>query len=89
MFFRQLDSHSAVVVFGLQVYSPNNVYPDETLLRSTLRELSELTRWRCNTRIIWEGVHLEGTLKIQKHEFNFHHFKTLLLIITLQAKYSL
>lgn len=64
-----MDSHSAVVVFGLQVYPLNNVYPDETLLRSTLRKLSELTGWGGNTRIVGEGVNLEGTLKRMNQTF--------------------
>lgn len=61
----QILAYQAVVVFRLQVYSPNHINPDKTLLRSTFWQLSELARWGSNTRIIRQGVHLECTLQVK------------------------
>lgn len=55
----QIHSHSAVIVFGLQVYGPDHINPDQTLLRSTIWQLSELTWGRGNTWVVRQRVHLE------------------------------
>lgn len=62
-----MNSHSAIIVFGLQVYGPDHIDPDQTLLRSTLRQLSELTGRRSDAWVVWQRVHLERTLHVQEH----------------------
>lgn len=55
----KIHSHSAIVVFGLQVYGPDHINPNQTLLRSTIWQLSELTWRRSNSWVVWQRVHLE------------------------------
>lgn len=61
---KRIPPHSAVVVFGLQVDGTNHIYPDQTLLRTTIWQLSELPRRSCNTRVVWQRIHLEGALQV-------------------------
>lgn len=63
---RQINSHFAIVVFGLQVYGPDHIHPDQTLLGPTVWELSELTWRSSNTGVIWQRVHFEGALMVDK-----------------------
>lgn len=65
----QIYSHSAVIVLGLQVYGPNHINPDQTLLRSALWQLSELTGRGSNTWVIRQRVHFEWTLQVSKHMY--------------------
>lgn len=59
---KPINPYSAIVVFGLQVYGPDHIHPDQTLLGSTVRELSELTWRSSNTGVIWQRVHFKGAL---------------------------
>lgn len=63
---KQINSHSAIVVFGLQVYGLDHVDPDQTLLGPTVWELSELTWRSSNTGIIRQRVHFERALMVDK-----------------------
>lgn len=55
----QIHSHSAIVVFRLQVCGLDHINPNQTLLRTTIWQLSELTWRRSYTWVIWQRVHLE------------------------------
>lgn len=52
-------SHSAIVVFGLQVCGSDHVNPDQALLGTTIWQLSELPWWDSNTRVVRQRVHFE------------------------------
>lgn len=62
----QINTHAAIIVFGLEVHAPNHINPNQTLLRSAIWEFSELTRWRSYTWVIWQGIHFERTLQVQE-----------------------
>lgn len=61
-------SHSAIVVFGLQVCGSDHINPDQALLWTTIWQLSELPRWGSNTRVVRQRVHFEWAL--QNKEIN-------------------
>lgn len=58
--------YHAIIVFGLQIDGSDHIYPDQTLLRSTIWQLPELTGWWGNAWVIGQRVHLKGTLHVQK-----------------------
>lgn len=66
---KRVNAHSAIVVFGLQVYSLDHIHPDQTLLGAAVRELSELTWRSSNTRVIWQRVHFERALLGDESEY--------------------
>lgn len=63
---KQINSYSAIVVFGLQVYGPDHIHPDQTLLGPTVWELSELTWRSSNIGVVWQRVHFKGALMVDK-----------------------
>ena len=56
------EPHQAVVVLGLQVSAAHHVDPDQTLLRSALRQLSELAWRSSHPGVLVQWVHPEGAL---------------------------
>lgn len=50
-------------ILGLEAKGPDDVDPDETLLGSSGRQLVELPRRHRDSRVIWERVNFEGTLR--------------------------
>lgn len=63
---KQIHPHPAIVVFGLQVCGLDHVNPDQTLLGSTVWELSKLTWRSSNTGVIGQRVHFERALMVDK-----------------------
>lgn len=52
-------THHAICIFRLQVDTADYIYSDQTLLRPTLRKLSELAGWSWNPWVIRQWVNLE------------------------------
>lgn len=68
---KQINSYSAIVVFGLQVYGLDHVHPDQALLGPTFWELSELAWRNSNTGVIGQRVHFERALMVDNNQWIF------------------
>lgn len=55
--------HPAIVVFGLEVQSPNHIDPHQALLGPALGELPKLPGWSGDPGVIRERVHFKRTLR--------------------------
>lgn len=56
-------SHQPIIVLGLKLHSSNNINSHNTLLRPTVRELTELARRSWNSGIIRQCIDFKGSLK--------------------------
>lgn len=52
-------THHAICILRLQVNTAHHINPDQALLRSALRKLSELAGWNWHPWVIRQRVNLE------------------------------